>query len=159
MSRLLYLRVFNVRDYFIPRVLLLPTFWRIYLEYISRPPDYEYESGFTNRVYHAELLCHHKALRRKNLPTTIRREEVQCSSELEQQSVSSMGSNVVRDSLHLLVVPLSAIYLSVFFFFYRKNLVYLQVGYKTFSYELFRQKAQYDSGALMGKNINTVDPP
>ena len=87
-------------------------------EYISRPPDYEYESGFTNRVYHAELLCHHKALRRKNLPTTIRREEVQCSSELEQQSVSSMGSNVVRDSLHLLVVPLSAIYLSVFFCFF-----------------------------------------
>ena len=124
-------------------------------EYISRPSDYEYESGFTNRGYHAELLCHHKALRRKNLPTTIRREEVHCSSELEQQSVSSMGSHVVRDSLHLLVVPLSVIYLS--FFFHRKNLVYLQVGYRTFSYELFRQKAQYDSGALMGKN--TVDPP
>ena len=74
--------------------------------------------------------------------------------------MSSMGSHVVRDLLHLLVVPISVIYLSVlFFFFHRKNLVYLQVGYKTFSYELFRQKAQYDSGALMGKNINTVDPP
>ena len=71
--------------------------------------------------------------------------------------MSSMGSHVVRDSLHLLVVPLSVIYLS--FLFHRKNLVYLQVGYKTFSYELFRQKAQYDSGALMGKNINTVYPP
>ena len=72
-----------------------------------------------------------------------------------------MGSHVVRDLLHLLVVPISVIYLSVlfFFFFHRKNLVYLQVGYKTFSYELFRQKAQYDSGALMGENINTVDPP
>ena len=131
-------------------------------EYISRPPDYEYESGFTNRGYHAELLCHHKALRRKNLPTTICRGEVHCLSELKQQSVSSMGSHVVRDSLHLFVVPFSVIYLSVlflFFFFHRKNLVYLQVGYKTFSYELFRQKAQYDSGALMGKSIDTVDPP
>lgn len=68
MSRLRYLRVFNVRDNFIPRVLLLPTFWlrRIYLETSQlriwvRLHQY--------RGYHAELLCYHKALRRKSLLT------------------------------------------------------------------------------------------
>jgi len=35
--------------------------------------------------------------------------------------------------------------------YFRKNLIFLQVGYKALSYEYFRQKAQYDSGALMGE--------
>lgn len=38
-----------------------------------------------------------------------------------------------------------------FCFCLRKNFIFLQVGYKALSYEYFRQKAQYDSGALMGE--------
>ena len=36
--------------------------------------------------------------------------------------------------------------------FLRKNLVFLQVGYTSLSYEHFRQTSQYDSGALMGES-------
>ena len=150
MSRLLYLRVFNVRDYFIPRVLLAETNISRDLPITNMSPSSPIGVTMQN--------CSATTRRFGERTCQLSRGEVQCSSELEQQSVSSMGSHVMRDSLHLLVVPLSVIYL-FFFFFHRKNLVYLQVGYKTFSYELFRQKAQYDSGALMGKNINTVDPP
>ncbi|XP_068673629.1 acid-sensing ion channel 2-like isoform X1 [Montipora foliosa] len=35
--------------------------------------------------------------------------------------------------------------------YFRENLVYLQIGYKSFSYNHHRQKAQYDSGALLGE--------
>lgn len=38
------------------------------------------------------------------------------------------------------------------FSWFRENFVYLQVGYKAFRYEYFRQKAQYDSGALLGES-------
>ena len=149
MSRLLYLRVFNVRHYFIPRVLLAKTNISRDLPITNMNPASPI--GVTMQNFSATI-------RRFGERTCqLSRREVQYSSKLEQQSVSSMGSHVMRDSLHSLFVPLSVIYLS--YFFHRKNLVYLQVGYKTFSYELFRQKAQYDSGALMGKNINTVDPP
>lgn len=149
MSRLLYLRVFNVRHYFIPRVLLAKTNISRDLPITNMNPASPIGVTMQN--------CSATIRRFGERTCQLSRREVQYSSELEQQSVSSMGSHVMRDSLHLLFVPLSVIYLP--FFFHRKNLVYLQVGYKTFSYELFRQKAQYDSGALMGKNINTVDPP
>ena len=36
--------------------------------------------------------------------------------------------------------------------FLRKNLIFLQVGYTSLSYEYFRQTSQYDSGALMGES-------
>lgn len=146
---MLYLRVFNVRHYFIPRVPLAKTNISRDLPITNMNPASPIGVTMQN--------CSATIMRFGERTCQLSRREVQYSSELEQQSVSSMGSHVMRDSLHLLFVPLSVIYLS--FFFHRKNLVYLQVGYKTFSYELFRQKAQYDSGALMGKNINTVDPP
>lgn len=40
--------------------------------------------------------------------------------------------------------------------FLRKNLVSVLVAYTSNSYEDFKQKSQYDSGALMGKLITNL---
>ena len=42
------------------------------------------------------------------------------------------------------------------FFLCRKNLINLQVAYTTNSYEVLKQKSQYDSGALMGRLVSVI---
>ena len=39
------------------------------------------------------------------------------------------------------------------FFFFRDNLVLLQVGFKSLSYEMQEQQPAYDSNSLFGKTI------
>lgn len=107
MSRLLYLRVFNVRHYFIPRVLLAKTNISRDLPITNMNPASPIGVTMQN--------CSATIRRFGERTCQLSRREVQYSSDLEQQSVSSMGSHVMRDSLHLLFVPLSVIYLSFFF--------------------------------------------
>ena len=107
MSRLLYLRVFNVHHYFIPRVLLAKTNISRDLPITNMNPASPIGVTMQN--------CSATIRRFRERTYQLSRREVQYSSDLEQQSVSSMGSHVMRDSLHLLFVPLSVIYLSFFF--------------------------------------------
>lgn len=107
MSRLLYLRVFNVHHYFIPRVLLAKTNISRDLPITNMNPASPIGVTMQN--------CSATIRRFGERTCQLSRREVQYSSDLEQQSVSSMGSHVMRDSLHLLFVPLSVIYLSFFF--------------------------------------------
>lgn len=122
MSRLLYLRVFNVRDYFIPRVLLAETNISRDLPITNMNPSSPIGVTMQN--------CSATTRRFGERTCQLSRGEVQCSSELEQQSVSSMGSHVMRDSLHLLVVPLSVIYLFFFFFFIGRTWSTFKLGTK-----------------------------
>ena len=40
-----------------------------------------------------------------------------------------------------------------FSFLTRQNTVYLQISYESMSFKFFRQKSQYDSGALLGTTL------
>lgn len=107
MSRLLYLRVFNVRHYFIPRVLLAKTNISRDLPITNMNPASPIEVTMQN--------CSATIRRFGERTCQLSRREVQYSSELEQQSVSSMGSHVMRDSLHLLLSH-SPSFIFLFFF-------------------------------------------
>ena len=49
-----------------------------------------------------------------------------------------------------------SLYFYLYIFLCRRNLINLQVAYTTTSYEVLKQKSQYDSGALMGKLVSVI---